>query len=153
MKDYLDHIFTRLAENANKEELRAFAMRLLQHATGIYGATLYTLHWAEDDFRIKAACVADSPEAAAKTWGGEYIPRPGGVCQVASNPDDLGLCGQLRFGSHLFQEMDDTDCALAGILSGDVVYHRHNLGLLTHRGSDVCLFLRQKGLVIDADAH
>jgi len=104
---------------------------------------LFTLHYGDQDFRIKSARLAETPEAAVKAWGGEFIPRSGGICAASSQPDELGICGIVRFGPHLFREMDETDRNLAGMFRGDVCYIGGGIGLLAFRDQTIDLTLRR----------
>ncbi|KKW32920.1 MAG: hypothetical protein UY76_C0013G0008 [Candidatus Uhrbacteria bacterium GW2011_GWA2_52_8d] len=107
---------------------------------------LYTLHFGEHDFRIVSARVDESPNAAVTAWGGEFLPRPGGMATSSRDPDQLGICGTVRFAPHLFREMEDTDIALTGVLPGNVVYTQNGIALLANRGETVELTLRQTHL-------
>ncbi len=109
---------------------------------------LFTLHYPGLS-RFKSFRVARSLEEAVAAWGGEFVPRPGGICTCSSDVDELGTCGVLRFGPQLFREMDTTDQALAGCLPGDVVYTEGGLGLLAWRGQTVELVVRQHSLLYD----
>jgi len=107
---------------------------------------LFTLHYGQKEFRIKSARVAQTPQEAAAAWGGELIEREGGICTTSQDIDELGICGVVRFAPHLFRSMDETDRALAGMLSGDVVYTEGGIGLLANRGETVDLTLRRTNL-------
>lgn len=110
---------------------------------------LFTLHNGAKEFRIVSARVGETPRQAAMAWGGKFIPRPGGMTRSSSDPDELGVCGVVRFPPELFREMDDTDIALAGGLPGNMVYTRGGIALLANRGETVELTLRQTNLASD----
>jgi len=164
---YIDHIYSKLTEKASKEELFELGRKLLVfsgHALATHRdrlgrivpipdkVMLYTLHRDGDYATSIASCIATNPEEAAKIWGGEFIAREGGACGLSTNREELGVVGTLKLGAHLFREMDSTDEALAGCMSGNVVYCKAGLNLLGYRGHTLQFAMKQRFVASIKDA-
>jgi len=112
---------------------------------------LYTLHFPGAPW-FKSFRAAFNLEEAVAAWGGEFLPRLGGICRSSHDANELGTCGILRFAPHLFRPMDDTDIALGAASNGDnVVYTEGGLGLSAKRGETVELIVREHGLLYNAE--
>lgn len=66
---------------------------------------VFTLHESENDFRVKGAVLARSPQEAASILGGEYIEMDNQPPGSSVNPDDLNLFGRVIFAAELFRRM------------------------------------------------
>ncbi len=110
---------------------------------------LYTLHYPGATW-FKSHRAAFSLEEAVAAWGGEFVPRAGGICGCSSDPNELGTCGTLRFAPHLFRPMDDIDVALGASLNGATrVYTEGGLGLAAGSTETVELIVREHNLLYD----
>lgn len=105
----------------------------------------------EKDFKIGAAVLARNSQEAASLFGGIFIPREDAICETSTDPDELGICGAVKFVPEIFRELDKTDKALASLLlrGDDVVYTRNEvIALLSRRGESVELILRRQPVFI-----
>ncbi|PIP17951.1 MAG: hypothetical protein COY82_01850 [Parcubacteria group bacterium CG_4_10_14_0_8_um_filter_35_7] len=111
---------------------------------------LFTLHRSEKEFKIISAILSRNPQEATSFFGGIFIPREGGICEVSTDPNELGICGTVKFVPEIFRELDETDRMLAGLcLKGnDVVYTRDGIALLSRRGETVELTLRKQNVFV-----
>ncbi len=65
------------------------------------------------------------------------------MAKSSQDPDELGVCGTVRFGPELFREMTVDEEQLAGMIPGNVCYTGKGINLLAFQGQTIELTLRQ----------
>src|ERR1041385_7298672 len=127
---------------------------------------LFTLHKSEEDFRIQASLVAENPQEAAGFWGGQYeapedtdFDREKGtkhrrhennICTSARSPDEIGLCGVVRFDPVLFREPTAYEYGQLGWDSGPMYSHAKLTLFNTRPLQQITLVMRRHTIHVES---